>query len=449
MLGLRSTIGRIDHSGGDKKMKRYLGILCTLFLAFVPRAQGQIMPMQTMSGLLNLAQTIPLPTEGYMDRLTIDVRGQRLFFCGEAVKSLVVVDLRAGKVIHETKGLGASPKKAIYLPETNEVWLTMTDSTVKVISGTTYEVTKTVKLAEYGNPRRGADNAAYDPATRLFYAAVEVFSEQGTNENTSPLGARFNGGDNHTPAGASIDIVDTKTAKLVDSIKLPGGDPAGVALEPSGKRLYVTMGDIIDGDSHVAVVDLEKHEVVAQWPITGGPVPHTAGLDAAHHRLFVGSRIKPNTGEIGGGHQYEPGKLVVMDTETGKVVQALDSVGGADDIYYDAATGRIYFTGSTGTVAVFKEIDPDHFQLLGKVPTGAIAKTGLWVPDLKRFYSAVPRHYTITARHGTEDLQVDLLKELNIAQGVTKRDKAAGWQTSMLSDLVIEEAHLLVFDYVP
>ncbi len=55
----------------------------------------------------------------------------------------------------------------------------------------------------------------------------------------------------------------------------------------------------------------------------------------------------------------------------------------------------------------------------------------------------------MTARHGTQDLQADLLKELNIAQGVTKRDKAAGWQTSMLSDLVIEEAHLMVFDYMP
>jgi hypothetical protein len=124
-------------------------------------------------------------------------------------------------------------------------------------------------------------------------------------------------------------------------------------------------------------------------------------------------------------------------------------VGGADDLQYDAATGRIYFVGTTGTVAVFKEVDPDHFQLLGKVPTGAIAKTGLWVPELKRFYSAVPRHYILTARHGTQDLLADLLKELNIAQGVTARDKKAGWQTSMLSDLVIEEAHLMVFDYLP
>jgi hypothetical protein len=409
--------------------------------AFVSKAQGQEsmnqqLPMMHMAGILGLVETIPLPGDGYMDHLAIDVKGQRLFVSGEAAKSLIVVDLHAGKVIHETKGLSAMPKKPFYLPETDEVWITLTDSSIVAISGSTYEVTKTVKLSGYGDPNRGADNAAYDPATHLIYTGVEVF------EN-------FGGSGQHGSTDASIDVVDTKTAKLVGSTKLPGGDPAGITIEPSGKRLYVTMGDIVDGESHVAVVDLEKRRVIAQWPITGGPVPHTAGLDASHHRLFVGSRTIAHTGNIGGGHQHEPGKLVVIDTETGKVVQVLDSVGGADDLQYDDATARIYFMGTTGTVAVFKEIDPDHFQLLGKVPTGAISKTGLWVPELKRFYSAVPRHYVLTARHGTQDFQGDLLKELNIAQGVTAREKKSGWQTSMLSDLVIEEAHLMVFDYVP
>ena len=422
-------------------MKRFLAILVTVTTAFVWNAQGQgstnqQLPMTHMAGILGLVETIPLPGDGYMDHLAIDVKGQRLFVSGEAAKSLIVVDLRAGKVIHETKGLSAMPKKPFYLADTDEVWTTLTDSSVVAISGSTYEVIKTVKLSGYGDPNRGADNAAYDPANHLIYAGVEVF------EN-------FGGSGQHGSTDASIDIVDTKTAKLVGSIKLPGGDPAGIAIEPSGKKLYVTMGDIVDGESHVAVVDLEKRAVIAQWPITEGPVPHTAGLDAAHHRLFVGSRTIAHTGNIGGGHQHEPGKLVVINTETGKVVQVLDSVGGADDLQYDAATERIYFVGTTGTVAVFKELDPDHFQLLGKVPTGAIAKTGLWVPELKRFYSAVPRHYVLTARHGTQDFQGDLLKELNIAQGVTAREKKSGWQTSMLSDLVIEEAHVMVFDYVP
>jgi len=426
---------------GREEMKRIPAIVVIVVTAFVSKAQGQEsmnqqLPMMHMAGILGLVETIPLPGDGYMDHLAIDVKGQRLFVSGEAAKSLIVVDLRAGKVIHETKGLSAMPKKPFYLPETDEVWITLTDSSIVAISGSTYEVTKTVKLSGYGDPNRGADNAAYDPATHLIYAGVEVF------EN-------FGGSGQHGSTDASIDVVDTKTGKLVGSIKLPGGDPAGITIEPSGKRLYVTMGDIVDGESHVAAVDLGKRAVIAQWPITGGPVPHTAGLDAAHHRLFVGSRTIAHTGNIGGGHQHEPGKLVVIDTESGKVVQVLDSVGGADDLQYDPATARIYFVGTTGTVAVFKEVDPDHFELLGKVPTGAIAKTGLWVPELKRFYSAVPRHYILTARHGTQDLLADLLKELNIAEGVTARDKKAGWQTSMLSDLVIEEAHLMVFDYLP
>ena len=281
-------------------MSRLSAVLGAVLAIFAVKAQAQQLPMMHMSGLLGLVETIPLPGDGYIDRLAADVQGQRLFICGEAAKSLIVVDLRAGKVIRETKGLPAMPKKAFYLPDTNEIWLTMTDSSVLVISGTTYEVTKTVKLSGYGDPNRGADNGAYNPAGHLLYAGVEVFED-------------FGGRGEHGSTNASVDIVDTRTAQLVGTIKLPGGDPAGIAIEPSGKRLYVTMGDIVDGESHVAVVDLEKRAVVAQWPITGGPVPHTAALDAEHHRLFVGSRTVAQTGDIGGGHQREPGKLVVMN----------------------------------------------------------------------------------------------------------------------------------------
>jgi DNA-binding beta-propeller fold protein YncE len=388
--------------------------------------------MTHMSGLLRLAETIPLPTEGYMDHLAADVKGQRLFIAGEAAKSILVVDLRNGKVVHETEGLPAMPKKLAYLPDTNELWFTLTDSSVMALSGSTYDVTKTVKLSAFGNPEKGADNAAYDPATHLFYAAVEVF----TNSEQVESG----GGSDHVTTGALIDVVDTKSAKVVATVNLPGGDPAGVALDSAAKRLYVTMGDIIQGESHVAVVDLDKRAVIGQWPITGGPVPHAAGVDPVHHRLFVGSRMKPHIGEVGGGHQYEPGKLVVINTETGQVVQVLDSIGGADNVDFDQATGRIYFTGTTGTVAVFQEKDPDHYELLGKVPTGAIAKSGLWVPEWHRFYAAVPKHYVLTPPRAAADLQAELREELDSKKGAVK---------PILSNLIVEDAHLMVFDYMP
>jgi DNA-binding beta-propeller fold protein YncE len=423
------------------KMKKILGlsVICSVLFVVKARAQQpsrQQLPMMHMSGILRLAETIPVPTDGYMDRLAVDVKGQRLFICGEAAKSLFVVDLRAGKVVHETKGLAAMPKKVFYLPDTNEIWATLTNSSVAVFSGTTYEVTKTVELSAYGDPNRGADNAAYDPNAHLLYAGVESF----VSGNFVEMG----GGGAHTTENASIEIVDTKTAKLIGSIKLPGGDPSGIALDASANRMYVAMGDVIGGESHTEVLDLEKRAVIGEWPITGGPVPHVAALDAAHHRLFVGSRMRPHEGEIGGGHQHEPGKLVIMDTETGKVVQVLDSVGGADNLDFDPATGRIYFTGTTGTVAVFHEIDPDHFELLGKVPTGALAKSGLWVPELKRFYSAVPKHYVLTPPRATDDLQADLRKELAITEGGTQ-----GKNVPILSNLIVEDAHVMVFDYVP
>jgi hypothetical protein len=147
-------------------------------------------------------------------------------------------------------------------------------------------------------------------------------------------------------------------------------------------------------------------------------------------------------GQLGGGHQHEPGKLVVMNTETGKVVQTLDSVGGADNLDFDSETGRIYFTGTTGTVAVFKEESPDHIELLGKVPTGAVAKSGLWVPEEKRFYSAVPRHYVLTPPRATRDIHGDLRKELAAVEG-----GGQGKSLPILSNLIVEEAHLMVFEY--
>src|SRR5579864_4696652 len=372
-------------------MKTCLAISLSFCAVFVSTAHAQSLPMQTMSGLLRLVQTSPLPSEGYIDHMAVDVKGQRLFISGEANKSLIVVDLKSGNVVHEVKGLGGNPRKPFYLPETNEIWVDLGDNTVVGISGTTYEVAKTVVLTGgRGAAKKEPDNAAYDPARHIYYCAI-----------VTGVGN----------ADGTIEIVDTKAAKLLGSIKMNGNDPGGLSIEPSGKRLYVAMGDVVNGDSHVKVIDLEKRAVVAEWPITGGPAPHASGLDAAHHRLLVGSRVK-------GGHRYEPGKFVVMDTETGKVVQALDTVGGADEVQYDAPTGRIYFVGSTGTVAVFKQDDPDHYHLLGKVPTGAIAKTGLWVPELKRMYVAVPKHIVETPPYGA-------------------------------NDYITEEAHLMIFDYLP
>src|SRR5438477_9566190 len=110
-----------------KSISLVIGVL-TLLMPVVLKVQAQSKsqrPMEHMSGILRLVETIPLPGDGYMDHLTADVKGERLFIAGEAAKSLLVVDLRAGKVIHQTRALAAMPKKPIYVADTNEVWSTL------------------------------------------------------------------------------------------------------------------------------------------------------------------------------------------------------------------------------------------------------------------------------------------------------------------------------------
>jgi DNA-binding beta-propeller fold protein YncE len=280
------------------------------------------------------------------------------------------VDLRTGKVIRSITGFGGDPRKAIYLPQTNEIWVDDGDATCKAFSGDTYELIKNIPLSGHdldADSRRIPDNGAYDPVAQLFY-----------------LGDRADGLKREGIKG-SIEIVDLKNGKYVGSIETEGQNPAGLALDPASSKLYAVMGDT----SQVVVIDREKRAVIATWPITGGPEPHAVALDAAHHRLLIGSRVKR-------GHLYKPGKLVVMDSDTGKVIDAIDTEGGVDEVVYDAPSKRVYYTGTTGYIDVFKQVDADHYQRLGMAPTGAIAKTSLFVPELKRFYVAVPKHVILT-----------------------------------------------------
>jgi DNA-binding beta-propeller fold protein YncE len=346
-------------------MKTCLLIVGTLCL-FVPSpARCQTTPP------MKLIETIPLPNvEGYFDHMAVDLKGQRLFLPGEHQRTVEVIDLREGKVIHTITGFGGDPRKTIYLPETNEIWVDDGDSTVKAFSGDTYELVRNIPLSGHNldkDSRKVPDNGVYEQTTHLFY-----------------LGDRADSTPNAGPKG-SIEIVDIKNGSLVASIDVDGKNPAGLVLDPTSSKLYVVMGDT----NQVIVIDREKHLVIATWPITGGPEPHAVALDAVNRRLFIGSRVKR-------GHLYRPGKLVVMDADSGRVIDAIETEGGVDEIEWEPKSKRIYYTGTTGFIDVFKQTDADHYERLGKVATGAIAKTSLLVPELSRFYSAVPKHVILT-----------------------------------------------------
>ena len=66
---------------------------------------------------LRLLQTIPLPDlkAGDFDHFAVDLPGHRLFLTGEAAHAVLVMDLRANKLIHTISDVD-EPHSMLYLP---------------------------------------------------------------------------------------------------------------------------------------------------------------------------------------------------------------------------------------------------------------------------------------------------------------------------------------------
>jgi DNA-binding beta-propeller fold protein YncE len=223
---------------------------------------------------------------------------------------------------------------------------------VKIFDGKTYKLLATVKLLE------DADSIGYDPATKYLYID--------------------NGGGDVHQTYSMISVVDTTAGKKLADIKVDGDTLEAMALETSSPKIYVNN----KAKNQVDVVDREKHEVVASWPVTKCKPNVAIGLDEADHRLFVACR---------------DGQISVLDTQTGKEITTLPITKGVDDMKYDAGSKRIYAAGD-GSVDVYEQTDPDNYKLLGKVPTGPLGKTARLVPELNRYFVAVPQHETESAK---------------------------------------------------
>ena len=335
------------------EMKNHLaGLLLLAGFALTAHSQSTVP--------LRFIQSIPLPNvDGFLDHMGVDVRGRRLFVPTEVQKTVAVVDLRAGKVVHTITGL-SNPHTVLYRAELNELFVTdAKEGACEVFRGDSYQPVKTIKLAE------GADNAAYEPVSQYFYIDIRG---QFTKSPTSLLA-----------------IVDTKSAEHLGDIKIEGANTQAMAFEPSGPRMYLDIAD----QNKIAVIDREKRAVIATWSVSEAPWNYTLALDAGNHRLFVASRIERQ--------YFAPGKLLVLDSETGKVIATLDIAGGADETFYDSVHRRIYAAGGDGFVDVVQQLDPDHYRSLGRIATGVLAKTALWVPELNRLYVAVPQHQIVVA----------------------------------------------------
>ena len=325
-------------------MKRVLAsFVAAIIVFFAVSASAQSKPP------LRLLQTIPLPDlkAGDFDHFAVDLAGHRLFLTGEAANAVLVMDIRANKLIHTIPDVD-EPHSLLYLPAAKQLWVVAGgDGTVKIFDSGTYALIETVKVTE------GADSSAYDPAKHLFYVAA--------------------GGKDAKMAFSLINILDTSTHKQVGDIKVDSTNIEALAIEKNGPRIFANVRD----KSLVGVIDREKRTVTATWPLgeLHGNTP--IAYDEINHRIFVVGRKPPS--------------LVVLDSESGKIIATLPTAEMTDDMAFDPASKRIYVACSDFAV-VYQQKDADHYEELGRIPTGFRAKTNILVPQLKRYYVAAPRH---------------------------------------------------------
>lgn len=299
---------------------------------------------------LKLLQSTQLPElhDGDFDHLTPDVAGNRLFVTAEENSKVLVFDLKTNKLIHTIDDLKA-PHSMLYRADLKKLFVADSDlGEVKIYETDSYKPAGSIKI------RDGADASGYDPSSKLFYVV--------------------NGGKDAKLPNAYISVIDVNTGKTEADIKIDSNDVEGVAFEKSGPRMFVN----VRGKNAVEVYDRKSRTLLATWSIAQeGKNPTSMSFDESTHRLFLGTRV--------------PGKLVVLDSESGKVVSDYPAAAMVDDMAFDAGSKRIYFAG-TEFLDVFHQQDADHYDHIGHIPTSFRAKTGVLVPELNRYYLAVPHH---------------------------------------------------------
>lgn len=291
---------------------------------------------------LRLIQTIPLPNvHGRIDHFDVDGKGQRLFMSALGNNTLEVFDLRSNKVIYAIRGL-REPQGVTYAARSNRIFVANgDDGTCQMFDGSTYKLLKTVQLSS------DADDTRYDSA------ANQVVVGYGDGAN------------------AGLAILDGTTGDLVGTIKLPG-HPESFQLEETGHKIYV---NIPSANNIVDVLDRSTRKIVGTWTLGGAEDNFPMALDEANHRLFITCRT--------------PAEVLILDTESGKVIARIPSVTHADDAWYDAANKRAYVSGGGGFITVVEQQDADHYRRLAQLRTAEGARTSCLVPQLDRFYLGV------------------------------------------------------------
>ena len=257
----------------------------------------------------------------YFDYITVDSHARRVYAShGSEVK---VVDADSGAVVGTISGLKQCHGIAL-VEELGKGFISDGGAAKTII----FDIAS-LKVSGEVKGEEDADSIIYDPASKHIFV--------------------FNG----DPKTATV--IDPASGTVVKSLAM-GGGPEFAAADGKG----MVYNNIEDKNETVAI-DSISLTIKSRWPVAPAGQPTALALDREHRRLFVAGR--------------NPQKLVILDADSGKVIQSFPISAGADANVYEPETGLIFASTREGMVHIFHEDAPDKFSEVETVKTEYGAKT--------------------------------------------------------------------------
>ena len=296
-------------------MKKNLANACSAIAVFLFSLP---LPLLADTIPLTLGQPIVVPgTKGRFDYLEIDEGLNRLLAAHTINKTLDIISLPDGKLIKSVST--GTVQGAVVDTDHNKYYASVSaEKRLAIIDRQTLEITGTVSLP---GP---ADALAYNPKNGLVYVCHDD--------------------------GEDLWVVDPSTRKIVTTVEIPT-QPEFVVYDPVTDKVFQN----IKSQPVTIVIDPGLNSVAATWSTVPAEGPHGLAVDPETHRLFSAGKN---------------GKLVVLDSVSGKSLSSVDIAEGVDQIAFDPGNKRIYCAAGQGKLTVLQETEA-AVKSLGNVATPA------------------------------------------------------------------------------
>ncbi len=260
-------------------------------------------------------------TREYFDYITVDSSARRVYLShGTEIK---VIDADTGSLIGNITGLQQGHGVAI-AAEFGRGFVTDGGQGKVII----FDL-KTLQVIGQAKADDGVHSIVYDPASRRVFAM-----------NEEPH---------------SFTVIDAQGGTAVGTIDL-GAEPESAVINGTG-TVFVNLED----KGEIVAIDSRSLTVKSRWPVAPAGRPTALAMDTQHRRLFSAGR--------------KPQMLVVMDADSGKVIQSFPISAGVGAAAFEPETGMIFASTREGMIHIFHEDSPDKYTEVETVKTEFGAKT--------------------------------------------------------------------------